>query len=129
MGGSAVSSGTVVLHRRTVGSISFFSDQPRQFKDFERRLIRGMADLAAVAMERARLLVEAKAHRYAAEEANRVKSQFLANMSHELRTPLNAILNFTAFVADGVFGHINAEQGEALQQAVTSGKHLLSLIT
>src|SRR5258708_31210718 len=49
-------------------------------------------------------------------------------MSHELRTPLNAILNFTAFVADGVFGPINAEQGEALQQAVTSGKHLLSLI-
>jgi signal transduction histidine kinase len=49
-------------------------------------------------------------------------------MSHELRTPLNAILNFTAFVADGVMGPVNEEQREALQQTVSSGKHLLSLI-
>jgi len=64
----------------------------------------------------------------AAEEANRVKSQFLANMSHELRTPLNAVLNFTGFVADGVFGAVNAEQADALQQSIAASKHLLSLI-
>jgi len=49
-------------------------------------------------------------------------------MSHELRTPLNAILNLTAFVADGVLGPIEAEQAEALREAIASGKHLLSLI-
>jgi signal transduction histidine kinase len=71
---------------------------------------------------------EAETARAAAEEANAVKSRFLANMSHELRTPLNAILNFTAFVADGVMGPVNSEQADVLNQALGSGKHLLSLI-
>lgn len=66
--------------------------------------------------------------RQEAEKANEVKSQFLANMSHELRTPLNAILNFTAFVSDGVMGPVNDEQIDALQQSISSGKHLLALI-
>lgn len=71
---------------------------------------------------------EAEEARETAEKANLIKSQFLANMSHELRTPLNAILNFTAFVADGVLGPVNEEQHEALNQSLTSSKHLLSLI-
>lgn len=66
--------------------------------------------------------------RKTAEQANQIKSQFLANMSHELRTPLNSILNFTAFVSDGVFGEVNDEQVNALQQSISSGKHLLALI-
>jgi signal transduction histidine kinase len=66
--------------------------------------------------------------RNAAEQANQIKSQFLANMSHELRTPLNSILNFTAFVSDGIMGPVNEEQVEALQQSISSGRHLLALI-
>ncbi len=128
LGMRAMLTAKVMLGERTIGSLSFFSEQPRVFTDFERRLIGGLAGLAAASVERTRVLLEAKADRQAAEDANRVKSQFLANMSHELRTPLNAILNFTAFVADGVFGPVNDEQTEALQQALSSGKHLLSLI-
>lgn len=71
---------------------------------------------------------EAENARLEAERANQIKSQFLANMSHELRTPLNSILNFTAFVADGIMGPVNDEQIEALQQSISSGKHLLALI-
>src|SRR5688500_5383307 len=49
-------------------------------------------------------------------------------MSHELRTPLNAILNFTAIVADGTLGPLNDEHVETLEEAIASGRHLLSLI-
>jgi signal transduction histidine kinase len=70
----------------------------------------------------------AEAARHEAIEASKIKSQFLANMSHELRTPLNAILNFTAFVADGTLGPVNEEQVETLEEAIASGRHLLSLI-
>src|SRR5262249_12521938 len=52
----------------------------------------------------------------------------LANMSHELRTPLNAILNFTAFVAGGGLGAVNAAQAASLQQVLGTGKPLFSLI-
>lgn len=57
-----------------------------------------------------------------------MKSQFLASMSHELRTPLNAILNFTEFVALGMLGEVNEAQVDALNKAIDSGRHLLSLI-
>jgi signal transduction histidine kinase len=49
-------------------------------------------------------------------------------MSHELRTPLNAILNFTEFVAMGLYGPINEEQHEALTISLESSRHLLELI-
>jgi signal transduction histidine kinase len=62
------------------------------------------------------------------EEASQHKSEFLANMSHELRTPLNAIIGFSQVLGDGMFGEVNAKQAEYLDDILTSGNHLLSLI-
>jgi signal transduction histidine kinase len=62
------------------------------------------------------------------EVANRHKSEFLANMSHELRTPLNAIIGFSEVLLQRMFGPINAKQEEYLQDVLSSGRHLLSLI-
>ncbi len=72
--------------------------------------------------------ISLEAAREQAERADRTKSMFLASMSHELRTPLNAIINLTKFVAQGMYGEINAEQQEILYQVAGSGKHLLNLI-
>ncbi len=62
------------------------------------------------------------------EAASRHKSEFLANMSHELRTPLNAIIGFSQVLRDGMFGEVNEKQSEYLDDIITSGNHLLSLI-
>jgi signal transduction histidine kinase len=62
------------------------------------------------------------------EAANRHKSEFLANMSHELRTPLNAIIGFSEVLHERMFGELNDKQAEYLQDILTSGRHLLSLI-
>jgi signal transduction histidine kinase len=56
------------------------------------------------------------------------KSHFLANMSHELRTPLNAIIGFSQVLRQRLFGPINEKQEEYLDDIVSSGNHLLSLI-
>src|SRR5262249_55573275 len=53
---------------------------------------------------------------------------FLANMSHELRTPLNAIIGFSEVLSEQMFGEVNDKQAEYLQDILTSGQHLLSLI-
>ena len=62
------------------------------------------------------------------EVASRHKSDFLANMSHELRTPLNAIIGFSQVLRQRLFGEINEKQEEYLDDILSSGNHLLSLI-
>ncbi len=72
-----------------------------------------------------KLLFEANRQLRAATEA---KSAFLAHMSHELRTPLNAIIGFSDLLLGGVAGEINNQQRQCLEDILSSGKHLLSLI-
>jgi signal transduction histidine kinase len=62
------------------------------------------------------------------ETASRHKSEFLASMSHELRTPLNAIIGFSQVLQQRLFGEINDKQAEYLEDILSSGNHLLSLI-
>ena len=62
------------------------------------------------------------------ETTSRHKSEFLANMSHELRTPLNAIIGFSQVLRERMFGDLNAKQEEYLDDIISSGNHLLSLI-
>ena len=62
------------------------------------------------------------------EAASQHKSEFLASMSHELRTPLNAILGFSQVLRERMFGDINEKQEEYLDDILSSGHHLLSLI-
>jgi signal transduction histidine kinase len=62
------------------------------------------------------------------ETTSQHKSEFLANMSHELRTPLNAILGFAQVLRERMFGDINEKQEEYLDDILSSGNHLLSLI-
>jgi signal transduction histidine kinase len=62
------------------------------------------------------------------EAASRHKSEFLANMSHELRTPLNAIIGFSQVLRERLFGEVNEKQEEYLDDILSSGNHLLSLI-
>ncbi len=61
-------------------------------------------------------------------QASRHKSEFLAHMSHELRTPLNAIIGFSELMLDGVPGEVNEEQKQCLNDVLSSGQHLLSVI-
>ena len=49
-------------------------------------------------------------------------------MSHELRTPLNSIIGFSEVLQDQMFGPINEKQQEYVNNILTSGRHLLSLI-
>jgi signal transduction histidine kinase len=62
------------------------------------------------------------------ETASRHKSEFLANMSHELRTPLNAILGFSQVLQKKLFGELSEKQEEYVEDILSSGNHLLSLI-
>jgi PAS domain S-box-containing protein len=96
-----------------------FSDRP--FTATQERIARGMAQLASLALENARLVEELG-------RVSRVKSDFVATMSHELRTPLNAVVGYTGLLLDGAFGEISGEQIQVLRRVDKSASELLELI-
>jgi signal transduction histidine kinase len=117
MGGGDVVRGIVVVRRRA--------------GEFDQRIVSLMTALAnqsKVAIANAGLFREIEEKSRLLEVANRHKSEFLANMSHELRTPLNAIIGFSEVLLQRMFGELNAKQEEYLQDVLSSGRHLLSLI-
>ena len=63
-----------------------------------------------------------------ADRANRAKSEFLSSMSHELRTPMNAILGFAQLLENNPENPLDGKQRESVQQILTGGEHLLTLI-
>ena len=87
-----------------LGGLFFGHSQVGVFTEQHERLAEGIAAWASVALENARLYVEA-------QEANRTKDEFLAVLSHELRTPLNAILGYARLLRGGVLIGEKADRG------------------
>ena len=83
-------------------------------------------ELESKVAERTADLIAAKE---AADHSSRVKTKFLSNMSHELRTPLNGILGFAQLLETDNRPALSAVQQENVDHIMTSGTHLLSLIT
>jgi signal transduction histidine kinase len=91
-------------------------------------LLKTFATQSVLAIQNARLFRELADKSAQLEVADRHKSEFLANMSHELRTPLNAVIGFSEVLLERMFGELNDKQAEYLQDILSSGRHLLSLI-
>ena len=111
-----------------IGVLVVTSKRPGTFDADIVRLLTAFATQSALAIQNARLFHEVQDKSRLLETASRHKSEFLANMSHELRTPLNAILGFSEVLAERMFGEVNDKQAEYLQDILSSGRHLLSLI-
>jgi signal transduction histidine kinase/CheY-like chemotaxis protein len=99
----------------------------------ELSLLHSLAALADISLARCMLgereLESQAALRLAkdeAERANAAKSDFLSRMSHELRTPLNVVLGFGQILE--MRGSLTGRDGEAVEQILKAGRHLLDLI-
>jgi signal transduction histidine kinase len=117
MGGGDVVRGIVVVRRR-----------PGEFDERIVNLMTALANQSKVAIANAHLFREIEEKSHLLEVANQHKSEFLASMSHELRTQLNAIIGFSEVLLQRMFGELNVKQDEYLQDVLSSGRHLLSLI-
>jgi signal transduction histidine kinase/DNA-binding response OmpR family regulator len=113
-----VPTGVIILWRKDVDV----------FEEAQIELVATFAAQASIAIASAELFQAINDKNRELEIASRHKSEFLAHMSHELRTPLNAVIGFSEVLLDRMFGDINMKQEEYLQDILSSGRHLLSLI-
>jgi signal transduction histidine kinase len=111
-----------------VGGLVVVRKSPGEFAAELVDLLRTFANQSALAIQNAKLFREIEEKGRQLEIADRHKSEFLANMSHELRTPLNAIIGFSEVLLERMFGEVNDKQTEYLEDILSSGRHLLSLI-
>ena len=118
----------LLREEQVIGVLTVLRKTPGDFAPEVVRVLTTFAVQSALAIQNARLFREIADKSRQLEAASRHKSEFLANMSHELRTPLNAILGFSEVLAERMFGEVNEKQAEYLQDILSSGRHLLSLI-
>jgi PAS domain S-box-containing protein len=99
-----------------------YRERPEPFTTQRVRILRGIGQLASLALEDARLLEEL-------QQADRLKSDFLATMSHELRTPLNIVMGYSDLLLEEGFGPLTPEQIKPLQRIRKAADRELELIT
>jgi signal transduction histidine kinase len=118
----------LLLEQRIMGALTIYRRRSGDFAPEIINLLRSFATQSVLAIQNARLFREIETKSRALEAANRHKSEFLANVSHELRTPLNAIIGFSEVLLERLFGELNDKQNEYVDDILSSGRHLLSLI-
>lgn len=101
---------------------------PAEFSEGDLPLVQTLADLIALAIDRARLEAEAIAIRDA-QQADRLRSEVMATLSHEMRTPLGSIKGYaTALLLEEVTWS-DAKRSEFLRLIDEECDNLQSMIS
>jgi signal transduction histidine kinase len=107
--------GTQVIGIHTGGRYA----RTEPFTAEEQRIMRGITQIASLALSNARLVEQL-------EHASQLKSEFVSTVSHELRTPLHVILGYADMLADP---EVDATLRETCtERLATAGRDLLELI-
>jgi signal transduction histidine kinase len=103
----------------------------RRYVEQDLQLLGGIAEAAAVALERIRLVqqvAEEAIARQRLDEIDHLKSDFLARASHDLRTPITSITWSVQNLLDGVVGPLSDRQREYLDAVRTSSGQLARFV-
>jgi signal transduction histidine kinase len=120
---------------QVIGALEVLNKRDGPFTDDDLRLVSSLSDLAAQAIENARLHDEIRQHvqnlQAAYDEVRKLddlKSAFIRNVSHELRTPLALIEGYTELLLDDQMGELEPEQQKAVSLVADKAAHLNRLV-
>ena len=112
------------VDRHCVGVLEAINKLGGSFSQEDVETLAILADLAGVAVEKARLIQELQRANAELNELDQLKTNFIAVASHELRTPLSIILGYISFLREEADSKMAQQLDHVLQAAV----HLRSLI-
>ena len=103
---------------KSVGVLQGINKRSGAFLEEDSAILAILADLAGVAVEKARLIDELKKANKQLNELDRLKSDFIALASHELRTPLSIILGYVSFLRDDADDSMADQLDSVLRAAI-----------
>jgi signal transduction histidine kinase len=118
----------LTVKNETLGVLSFYGNEPREFSSDEINFLTALVNEAATAIHNSQLFEQTRRQAIELEKSNKIKDEFLGVMSHELRTPLNIIMNYSEALRMGTFGEIGPDQARGTEKIRVQASHLLSLI-
>lgn len=114
---------------RVLGALALgFTSDNAGFSPAQRALADALGRHCAQAMERARLLEDARRSRDEAEHANQAKSDLLAKVSHETRQPVHATVGWVEMLDLEIYGPITTPQRDALRRIKDNQSRLLTVL-
>ncbi|MFQ5399521.1 MAG: ATP-binding protein [Anaerolineae bacterium] len=112
------------VDREPVGVLEAINKLDGSFARQDVETLTTLADLAGVAVEKARLIEALQEANRELNELDQLKSKFIAVASHELRTPLSIILGYVSFLQE----EAPPELADQLDSVLHAAVHLRTLI-
>lgn len=112
----------LLAQSKLLGVLSVFRKEgAKPFDTDDEDRLAAMADLASLALWKAKLLEEV-------QSADAAKSSLLATLSHELRTPLTALEGYGELLEDEILGPLTQLQRDTIVRLRSVSRHLGTLI-
>ena len=112
-----------------VGVVRVYTAKQHYFTRSEIYFVQEVANLGAIALERAKELQQCFIEVDKLEEGRRQFVRFLSIVAHDLQSPLVATQSILSYIADGYTGDITEGQKDLLQRGIRRIDELLVLIT
>jgi signal transduction histidine kinase len=109
---------------RPVGVLEALNKHEGEFSQTDVETLSILADIAGVAVEKARLIEQLQQAYDELNELDQVKTDFIAIASHELRTPLSVIMGYVSFLQD----EASSDMATHLDQVMNAAQQLRQLI-
>ena len=130
----------LMLRDEVIGIMRLYTTEPRHFSSEEIDFLSAVANLGAIALEKARLhesveedykyRLQQKAEELSKLEKGKTRLMyFLSMVAHDLKAPLAAIQSYFGVMLGGFAGELNPKQRQMMERSSERIKGLLELIS